>query len=288
MAMQKSTPEELQACKDLVDHTAREIAALRSLGKKVHVIWDVDRVLVSGRSDDVFTALGFSVEKYFEYEERLIAQRLEDGPWASLARACGRDRRHGSQDIVTARSSFLQLRVHHFLLNWRIPVRWMLAVGHQSKDDSYRIILKSFLKDPDMHVFMVDDAQKHVDAFIAVAKELGMTDRCHAVLSPTVRTYDQEEIDREIALVLDPSITAPKALTVVPSGPGSYGRHVMAVPDGRTYMRAMFSAAGVDVHISATVNANREMLEKWADEVWPGKKHSDWRLYQLLQNLLPP
>ena len=192
MPFQPSTPWEVRRCKAMVRMTGRRIRRLVEAGKKVHLIWDVDHVLVSGRSDDAFGLLGFKVEKYFTYEERLITQILEDGPWVPLARTCGSLQM--SQDIVTARSSFLAMRVVLFLLHHDLPIRWQLFVGHQPKSESYRIILKSFEKDPDMHVFSIDDAKKHNDAFDAVAAELGMSDRCHSVLAPQVRRYAQEDL----------------------------------------------------------------------------------------------
>ena len=100
MPIQPSAAKELRSCQALVRRTERDIRRLIKAGKKVHVIWDVDHVLVSGRSEDAFGALGFNVEKYFTYEERLITQILEDGPWVPLARKCGELQM--SQDIVTA------------------------------------------------------------------------------------------------------------------------------------------------------------------------------------------
>ena len=188
MPFQRSTPEELATCASIVSETERAAAALVAAGKKVHFIWDVDRVLVSGRSDDAFQLLGFDVAKYFTFEERLIAQRLEDGPWARLARMKFGELQ-SSQDIVTARSSFLAMRVMFWLIETRVDARWQLFIGHQPKSESYRIILQSFLKDSDTHVFMVDDAEKHVVAFTKVAAELGISDRCHGIISPVVRDY---------------------------------------------------------------------------------------------------
>ncbi len=290
MSFQPSTPEELRACERLIRAKELRIRRLVAAGKKVHIIWDVDHVLVSGRSDDAFGVLGYDVRKYFQLEERLVTQPLEWGPWAPLANRCGEPGLQTSQDIVTARSSFLALRVMFFLLmqGSGIPIRWQLFVGHQPKSDSYRIILQSFLKDPDTHIFCVDDAKKHVDAFIAVAAELGMTDRCHGVLAPQIRRYDEAEVRREIDGVLSATGDRPTLIEVSPRRPDRMERYVQVVPDPAKAMRTMLMGASMEAHMRATVDRYRETLEKFSDEVAPGQPKTDERLYALFEMLREP
>lgn len=212
MPFRSSTPEELQACEASVRSVREEIRHLVAAGKKVHVIWDIDHVLASGRSEDVFTYLKFVVPEYFRYEERLLTQLLEKGPWAGLAQECGKEGMHASQDVVTARSSYLAMRVMFFLIEERIPIRWELLVGHQPKSESYRIILKHFEKDANTHIFSIDDAKKHNDAFDLVAAEMRMQDRCRSILGPQIRRYEPEDIAYEAEGVLSASDREPFVL----------------------------------------------------------------------------
>jgi hypothetical protein len=290
MPIEPSTPEQLRQCERYVRAKELKIKRLVAAGKKVHVIWDVDSVLVNGRGDDSFGLLGFDVKKYFTLEERLVTQALEDGPWASLARKCGEPGYQQSQDIVTARSSFLALRVMFFLLNGFTEgqIRWQLFVGHQPKAESYRIILKSFEKDPDTHVICVDDAKKHVDAFVAVAAELGMSARCHGINAPTVRTYDEAELRREIDAVMNPQSDRPFIVEVKRREPGTYGRYICATPDPRQTIRSMWWYAFSDMDRKATVDRHRETLESFADDVTPGQEKTDDHLYFLFDLLREP
>jgi hypothetical protein len=275
----RSTPEEIEANKRLVAATQEEIRRLKAAGKKVHFIWDVDGVLANSRSDDAFTVLGFDVPRYFTYEERLLAERLEEGPWLLTARRwqCpGPD----SQDIITARSSFLAMRVQFFLLYWEVPIRWQLYVGHQSKADSYRIILQSFANDPDTHVFMVDDSGKNVAAFDEVAASLGMTDRCHSIASPVVRKYDEEEIRREVAAVLDGA--NPEIHFV------NEAREVTVLPNPRKTMRDVWMGLGAETHKKAVVNGLRKCLTEQAKEIWPNRVPDDDLLFWLYEMTIEP
>jgi hypothetical protein len=282
-----STAEEIRACQTLIEQTRQKIAALTAQGKYVHIIWDVDGVLTSSRSDAVFARLGFDVEKYFAYEERLFSEHLEDGSWAGFARSCGQAQRQHSQDIVTARSSFLYMRVTFWLLNWRIPIRWQLSVGHQSKKESYRIILQSFVKNQDAHVFMVDDGAKHVQTFNEVAAELGMIDRCHGIIAPVIRDFDDAEIDREIEAVM--TATGERFVYVDLQKPReTLRRAVMVAPNPHEAMRSMYMGLSVEAHIKATVDSHRAELTEYADRIWPGQKHSDMTLYSIYEKIMSP
>ncbi len=286
MPFQPSTPWEVRRAAALVRMTGRRIRRLAEAGKKVHVIWDVDHVLVSGRSEDAFGLLKFDVEKYFAHEERLLLEILEDGPWLRLARACGT--LFQSQDVVTARSSFLALRVTFFLVQHQLPIRWQLFVGHQSKAESYRIILKSFEKDPDMHVFSVDDAKKHNDAFDAIAAELGMSARCHSVLAPQIRRHTQEDLEYEIAQIMRVSGAEPKIIPPRVHVAGAYNRYVRVVPDARKIISDMLWNGSRQAEDRAFIDQHRAALEKLAAEHFPGQPITDELLLVFRDMGMPP
>lgn len=288
MPIEPSSPRELRRMAALVRLTRLRIKKLVAQGKRVHIIWDVDYVLCSGRSEDAFSLLGLDVGKYFTYEERLIAERLEAGPWLGLALSCGESGMQASQDVVTARSSFLALRAIYFLLSWRIPVRWQLFVGHQSKAESYRIILKSFEKDPDTHVFCVDDGKKHVDAFQSVAKELGMGERCHGVLSPQVREWNEDELGHEVEAVMAASGKEPAFMRVYNTATGAVKRMVPIVPNPLEHLRGVFGDQHSEVWKKTVVEEMRPELEKFAREVMPGRVPTDDELFMLYEMVREP
>jgi hypothetical protein len=282
MSFQPSSKKELRRSRALVRLTERHVRRLVSQGKKVHFIWDVDGVLVSNRSDDVFALTGFDLAKYFTYEERLVTQVLEDGPWAGFARKCGD--LHQTQDIVTARSSFLALRVMFFILrNPGLDARWQLFVGHQPKTESYRIILKSFEKDPDVNVFCVDDVKRHVDAFGSVAAELGMTDRCHGIVSPQVRTYTEEDLRHEIDGVLNASGNEPYFVSPREWRLGAYNRQVQVVPEPRKCISDMLWRADLAARVRAIVEQHRTELEKIWKSAFPDKAWTDYDLFRIYE-----
>ncbi|MBI2099449.1 hypothetical protein HYT45_03515 [Candidatus Uhrbacteria bacterium] len=286
MSITKSSPQELRRARALVRLVKYKIRKLIANGKQVHIVWDIDSVLCSGRSDDAFSLLGFDVARYFIYEERLLAKMLEPGPWASLAGECGI--LHSSQDIVTARSSFLALRVMYFLLMRRIPVRWQLFVGHQSKAESYRIILKSFEKNPDTHIFCVDDGKKHIDAFINVAEELGMKERCYGIISPQIREYGEDELKHEVGAVMAASGGQPVFARTYDTETGSIKQMVPIVPVPHAYLREVFFNGSMTAQQKATVEELRPQLEAFADEVMPGKPKTDADLFMLFEMIRSP
>jgi len=288
MPIAPSTPQEMRRVRALIRLTEYKIRKLLAKGKRVHIIWDVDSVLCSGRSDDVFALLGFDVAKYFTYEERLIAEILEAGPWLWLARACGDSGAQTSQDVVTARSSFLAFRAIYLLLSWKIPVRWQLFVGHQSKAESYRIILKSFEKDLDTHIFYVDDGKKHIDAFNGVAGELGMLERCYGILSPQIRVWGEDELKHEVAAVMAASGDNPVFVRIHNTDTGAIRRMAPIVPNPLEYLRNVFGGQHYEVWKKTVVEELRPSLEKFAREVMPGRVPTDDDLFMLFETVRSP
>ncbi len=193
---------------ELVLATRAKIEELLQQGKKVHVIWDFDGVLADSRSDDVFALSNFDLKTYFAHEERLLFESPGQGPWllpvahnAGIAPHFPPER--FSQDIVTARSSSLAIRVHIFCLAWHLTVRWALFLGHKPKKESYSIILNSLKDDPDYFVFCVDDSAKHIEAFLDASAEEGMKNRVSGIVSPVVRTYTEKELKEYFARVMN-------------------------------------------------------------------------------------
>ena len=286
MPLVRSTRIERLACQRLVRQTEREILRRIERGEKVHVIWDMDHVLVSGRSDDAFALLGFDVNKYFTYEERLLVEPLEPGPWTGLAQRLSRS--SATQDIVTARSSFLAMRVMFFLVCQMINVRWQLFVGHQPKTESYRIILRSIEKDPTVHVYCIDDAAKHIDAFNVVATELGLTSRCHGIIAPQIRLHSEDELQREIKGVMRDDATDTYFVDVHPHRKRRYARQVVITPKPRDAVKAMMIGGGLDAHKRAVVAGLRPQLETFADQMLPGKPKTVDTLFFLYELVREP
>ncbi|MBI2036808.1 MAG: hypothetical protein HYT14_00400 [Candidatus Liptonbacteria bacterium] len=263
--IEKSSEEQALALRELVQATQREIRELVDAGEKVHLIWDFDFVLGSGRSDDVFALFSADLPKYFEYEERLSLEPPEAGPWVGLAEACGI--LHHSQDIVSSRSSFLALRLMLFLLSWNIPSRWQLFVGHQSKRESYGIILDS-LKGENWRVFMVDDADKHVNAFREVAEAKGWGSRAKGIIAPRLRTYSEEELRAHVDAVMSASEAGPVDAVC---GGRLLGRWSV-LPGGRDDLRRkLVRPDHVRFHMEELVERLRPSLEKLAEEGTPGE-----------------
>lgn len=197
--MIKSTPAEIKTVADLISSTRKKVKRLIREGKRVHFIWDFDGVLADSRSNDIFELTGFDLGKYFIFEERLLLEAPGKGPWL-LPIAHNTDatphfpQESFTQDIVTTRSSAVAARVYLFCLAWHLPIRWMLFLGHQPKEESYRMILKSFQDNHDYFIFCVDDDPKHIQTFSDVAIEEGMENRTLGIVSPIIRMYTEKEL----------------------------------------------------------------------------------------------
>ena len=244
--VEKSSQEDVSRVNTLVYSTRAKITELIKNGGKLHVIWDFDGVLADSRSDDVFKLTGYDLKTYFEYEERLLFESPGKGPWLlPIAHNCGSlphfPLERFTQDIVTARSSSLALRVHNFCISWTLPVRWMLCLGHQPKRESYRIILESLKNDPDYQIFCVDDSVKHVETFKDVAQELDMESRSFGIVSPVIRAYTEDELREYYARVMNATGGSPirvrdpsddfNGFIVLPKGLEQYRKIIKSVTD---------------------------------------------------------
>lgn len=285
--MRKSTETELQEVRRLVLSVRRKVEEFLQLGKRVHFIWDFDGVLTDSRSDDVFSLLGFDLGAYFAHEERLFVSVPEQGPWLlPIAHNAGAhphfSEERFSQDIVTARSSTLAIRVHMFCLAWHLPVRWILFLGHQPKKESYRIILESLKEDSDYRIFCVDDNPKHVAMFESVSAEEGMQDRTFGIVSPVIRTYTEAELIEYVARVKG----AAGGVPIRVRDPGDDMRGFLVLPDGllqfRKEMNAFLSAKQGEGH---TAELRHAFVQAYG-EVGQGRFKSEEELQQAMADFI--
>lgn len=178
--------------RNLIGQTEWLVRELKKAGKSVHFIWDADHVLIDGMSHEVFEALGRDLARYREYELRQFLHLPGDGPWTDFARQKGR--LHDSQHVVSARSSYGVIRIMFFCLDRGIDMTDAYFVGTQSKRTSYDLILSRLKPDPDMHVFCVDDTDRHVDDFEAASIAAGMEARCVGIRSPRLIPWSRENL----------------------------------------------------------------------------------------------
>lgn len=278
----KSSSEEIAQARELVQNTEARIRSFIESGKKVHIIWDFDFVLTSGLSDDVFTLTGYDLNKYFEYESRLSWSRPQLGIWFPLADKVGE--LQASQDIITARSSFLAFRVMLFCawfsadpLKW---VRWVLFIGHQTKVDSFRIIIDSFKKDENVVIFFIDDNQKHIEAFDQISREMNLGERAVSIVSPKIRFYDQEQLELHYKSVMEATGTTS---TYVPGYPGGYIDGFVVMPDGIRGFREKMINDFYDVKKKGVVEKHRTILEIEHDISFPGTPKTLDSLYAVFE-----
>lgn len=284
--MKKSTIPELRAMRSLTQSIERKIEQLTKDGWLVHIIFDLDHVLVDGRSDDIFAMLGNNLENYYLYEERMLLQPPYEGPWGQLARRCGK--LHQTQDVITARSTFTTFRALLYIVVNDIPVRWLYGVGSAAKTESYRIALDNFKDKDKSFIFVVDDSERHISDFKRVAAELGMTERTEAILSPRIRLYSEEDLKAHYAAVMDPTQT--KIFHVHEGSiPGEAGaRYTFQVtPRGRKDFRDLLNGMVNEARKEAIVNSCRDELEAIAKRDEPNEPLTVDRLYDIWLLLRP-
>lgn len=288
--IQRSSIEDLVNAKELVGEFQRFVRWLLKRKRKVHVIWDFDFVLGSGRSQDVVDLFGLPAS--FEYENRLLLQCPEVGLWLNSATRCPEMAYPGfySQDIVTTRSSFLAFRVMFFCLNWGIPLRWQLFPGHQAKKGSYGIILKSL--DSDTHVFMVDDSAENCRQFDEIARESGFR-FAESVLVPRIRMYSEEELREHVGEVLGAeddcvlvSHDRKEAFMVMPDSIESFRRFLSDVR--YELKRKVMPQGDIKTFKTAIVAELLPLLEDFRQEAAPQMEATADNLYTLFEILREP
>ncbi len=275
----KSTSQEVFDACALVRQTETEIARLTTEGKRVHIIWDFDCVLTTPLSEDIFELVKYDLDKYFEYEARLSLSPPRPGIWLPLAKRVGE--LHTSQDIVTARSSFLAFRIMTFCM-WHCGtnpsrwVRWILYLGHQSKADSFRIILESFLKDSETLVYFIDDNPKHVEVFSEVSQRLGMAERTVGIIAPKIRDYTDEQLKWHYDAVTQ---TVGNCPALIPGTPGGYTNGFLTLPDGLTGVRNLILKSLQSAEQSGAIEKFGPLLEMTFKDEFPDEPITPGGLY---------
>jgi hypothetical protein len=164
------------------------------------MIMDFDGTIVDPRSEDVFEILQGDLEKFFLYEKRMLLEVPGHGLWAWVL--SGTHQAFEAVDVVTNRSSGLEIRVKFFFLEEGLRFRWGIFCGHQSKAGGYRIIMERLRDQPDYHVIMSDNSAKNVADFEAVSQELNMENRTTGILCPTIRQYTKKQLQTHVERVL--------------------------------------------------------------------------------------
>lgn len=206
------------------------ISRLVAEGKRVVLIADSDGVLTSSDSDALGRVVAGedSLAKRFELEERLVLEPLRPGPWLRIAERAAAIK--APIYVVTARSTFANPRLLWFCLEYRIPVKWVLGVGHQPKRGSYEIIIREHAADPDCHFVGVDDSTRHAMDFLAVAEGLGVADRAHLFQAIPVFDHTMEEY----GAFYDAVMGATSALDAVPVRVPGWKGEFLVVPSRRS------------------------------------------------------
>lgn len=285
--MKRSTETEMQAVADLISTTRDKIETLLRSGKKVHMVWDFDGVLSDSRSDDVAALTNGNLELFFECEERLLLQSPGIGPWLlPIAHNTGISSRfpsgHFTQDIVTARSSALAMRVHIFCFAWNLKTRWTLSLGHQPKKEGYRIILRSLKDDHDCHIFCVDDNVKHIASFCEVAQEEGIDSRSLGILSPVIRNYDGAEIQEYLARVMSAAGREPIRVR----DPSDERHGFLVLPEGLGQFRGMINSLVDQKSEESHVTELRQAFTRTHGEVGEGRFQSEEELRQAMREFV--
>lgn len=265
----KSSPEEIKKAYELIRQTEQKIAELVAAGMKVHLIFDFDGVLASPLSEDILELTGGNLAKYFDYETRLIISPPRPGIWLPLAKKVGS--LHETQDIVTARSSFLAFRVMMFCMwhcgdNHSQWVRWILPVGHQPKSGSFKIILDSFKSNPDVFIFFIDDTKKHVDAFHQTSADLAMTERTAGIVSPKIREYTKEQLQWHYERIMEANGENPE---IVPGTPGGYSSGFLTLPNRIKGFRSMMVKNFYDAEREGAIKQFGPLLKMTFRDLFP-------------------
>lgn len=146
--------------------------------RKLHIVWDLDRVVFGPDSDDVFTEKGM---EYYRHHERTKAdEAISDGPFMNIARVLGtatknfpRDNSPVISSVLTARGGESALRAMISLYKKGIPFN---GVGHFSgghvlrdgeaqpkgiyKDNILRIMRE---QEPNNTILFLDDSARTID-----------------------------------------------------------------------------------------------------------------------------
>jgi hypothetical protein len=234
VAIERTDEKTRMTVEAMVRFAGQEMRDARECGFKVVAIWDADGVAIGPRSDDVFRTCCSGLDQYYEYEARLLASDPERTPWTSLI-----EQLHNFgivSHVVTARAGTPMLRLQHFLAT-RIPdLQVILGVGSQCKGSSYQMLLEE-VAGTDTMVFLIEDTQRHIEAFGLSARQLGVASRIRPFLTPIIREYSEAELRAHFHAVMHAFGTDP---VLVPHEHPLH-RPFLVLPEGKsTYARELF------------------------------------------------
>lgn len=233
-----STPEEVAKCAALVEKLRQIIFQCIAEGKKIVAMWDFDGVLGDLRDQLVWECIR-DPANFIAYQGRVILQLIDDGPWAALARECG-SLPGVTQYIVTARTGTgPTLRVMNWVGHHKVEVLQIFFTGRY-KAGAYREIIEDNKRDGDTHFIIVDDDARNVNVFREVAEEMGMSDRANGILSPQINLLDENEVKKEMELVLA-ATEAQRIVVRPPTPPDDPGRTVLVTPNPQETICTMFN-----------------------------------------------
>lgn len=133
--------------------------------RKLHVVWDLDRVIFDGEGDDVYGEHG--LEKYREHEIKKADQPLNDGPFAPIAQILGGISSHFAEgqspvktSVITARGDEATLRALHSLRDKGIIFDGELHfMGGKDKAN----VLEIMDRDEHSTLVFLDDSDRTID-----------------------------------------------------------------------------------------------------------------------------
>lgn len=149
--------------------TAQNAAAQKLspvFNRKLHFVWDLDRVVFGPESDDVFGEMG--LDYYREHEKKYAAEMLSDGPFMKIAKIVGDVARKfpdGNSPII---SSVLTARGNEAALRAMLSLRGKGIVfngiahfaGGRDKDRMLKIMRE---QEKQNTILFLDDSSRTID-----------------------------------------------------------------------------------------------------------------------------
>lgn len=164
-------PKRFQQTADkATQNSANDNKISKQFNKKLHLVWDLDRVIFDGAADDVYGQKG--IEEYYKHEAKRVTDVLNDGPFAPIAHMMGQLSQHFAEgqspvknSVVTARGSEATLRALHSLRDKGIHFDGELHF--MAGKDKHRI-LEIMDKAPESTTLFLDDSERNVNGAKAI------------------------------------------------------------------------------------------------------------------------
>lgn len=133
--------------------------------RKLHMVWDLDRVVFGPESDDVFGEKG--LEYYREHEKKFANDMLSDGPFMKIAKIVGEVSKKfpvGNSpiisSIITARGDEATLRA---MLSLRGKGIVFNGAAHFAGGRNKDRMLDIMRRDPGQTILFLDDSERTID-----------------------------------------------------------------------------------------------------------------------------